>query len=72
MSDTKVICEGCKQWIGRLPNIVGNMIKSFDTALDSGWLRVWCGSRNNKRTRTLWYCAVCSKKTTVAEMVDSV
>lgn len=68
--ETKVVCEICKQWIGRLPNTIGNSLKSQDIARDAGWLNIYCISRNRKRGRQLWYCPGCAKKTTVQGMVD--
>ena len=72
MNETKVTCEICKQWIGRLPNVIGNTLKSQAIARNADWLKIYCHSRNGMKGRQIWYCPGCAKKTTVKQMVDSV
>lgn len=71
-TETKIVCEACQRWVGRLPNYIGNSEKSQQMAIDAGWFGVWCNDLRRQRGRRLWYCPDCAKKTTVKEMVDSV
>jgi hypothetical protein len=72
LAETKIVCEACKCWVGRLPNYIGNSLKSEQMAIDAGWFGVWCSDLRGNRARRLWYCPSCAKKTSVKEMVDSV
>lgn len=69
---TEVVCERCKRWIAKLPNTIGNSLKSEDIAKSCGWLIIFGHSRNGMRGRRLWYCPGCAKKVTLAEMVNMV
>lgn len=66
MTETKITCEGCGQWIGRLPNVIGNAAKSWQIAKDAGWISLWIS--NNIKGRHMSYCPPCAKKVSIKEM----